>query len=243
MAFFLKDYKNTEAKVLKNNKRENFIVSAISLLKIPTLLRLYVGYAMMQVMMMSMITWMPTFIIRIQGVKADYAGLLTGAITLFGIVGAFLGGIVADKWKVKNPRSRMLLPAIAILIATVLGILSLLLDVKGIGFILGCCMMLALLMAVAPLTAVTQDVTPIEKRGQAWGLNSFMQYFLGGGWAPLVAGALSDYLGAGGEGLKIALIITSCFGFIAAILYLLGSRHYLADMQKAQQFAYKQVSN
>jgi MFS transporter, Spinster family, sphingosine-1-phosphate transporter len=243
LAFFLKDYKNTEAKVLKNNKRENVIDSAISLLKIPTLLRLYVGFAMMQVMMMSMITWIPTFIIRAQGVKADYAGLLTGGITLFGIVGAILGGIVADKWQVKNPRSRMLLPAIVILIGTVLAILTLLFDVKGIGFIFGCCMMLAFLMAIAPLTAVTQDVTPMEKRGQAWGLNSFMQYFLGGGWAPLVAGALSDYLGAGGDGLKIALIITSCFGFIAAILYFLGSRHYLADMQKAQQYVYKQEAN
>ena len=243
LAFFLKDYKNTEAKVLKNNKRENVFESALSLLRIPTLLRLYVGFAMMQVMMMSMITWIPTFIIRAQGVKADYAGLITGVITLFGIVGAILGGIVADKWKVKNPRSRMLLPAIVILIGTVLAILTLLFDVKGIGLVFGCCMMLAFLMCIAPLTAVTQDVTPMEKRGQAWGLNSFMQYFLGGGWAPLVAGALSDYLGAGGYGLKIALIITTCFGFIAAILYFLGSKHYLADMQKARQFAFKQESN
>jgi MFS family permease len=237
LPFFLKDYKNIRADVPEKPKGENVVSSAISLLKIPTLLRLYIGFAMMQVMLMSIITWMPTLIIRAQGVKADQAGMITGLTAVFGIFGAILGGVVADKWQKKNPRSRMLLPMIVMLIGTALAIVAIFFEVKGVGLAAACLFMLVVLMAVPPLTAVTQDVAPVEKRGQAWGLNSFMQYFLGGGWAPLVAGALSDFLGAGAQGLKVALIVTSCAGFIAALLYWLGSRHYLDDIKNVQSAA------
>jgi hypothetical protein len=55
---------------------------------------------------------------------------------------------------------------------------------------------------------------------------------LGGAWGPVVVGAISDGLGGGAEGLKAALMIVSCAGFVAAFVNWLGSRSYPADMRK-----------
>ena len=234
MAFFLKDYKSKSNTAKDGVKRDSFIKSTVYLLKIPTLRWLYIGYAMMQIMAMSLLVWMPTFVIRAQGVKADVAGSMMGLIALLGIVGALLGGIIADKWQIKNLKARMLVPAFAVLAATVFSMIGIMLNMAGIGYVAACLYGVGIMMT-APLNAVTQDVAVVSKRGQAWGLNSFVQYLLGGGWAPVVAGALSDALGAGARGLQQALLITASFGFLSMFCYFMGARHYPSDARRAQQ--------
>lgn len=237
MAFFLKDYKTVPAMKDSNQKSESFISSALSLLKIPSLWRLYIGYIMLQVMFISILTWLPTYMIRAQDIKADMAGLLTGVVGLLGIVGAFLGGVLADKWQKTNPRARMLVPAIAMVTGAACMIAALVFNIQGIGYVLACLFGVFATIALPPLTAVTQDVTPLEKRGQAWGMNVLLANLLGAAWAPLLIGLLSDALGSGADGLKTALLISTSCGIIAGIFFLLSSRHYPQDSARISQLA------
>lgn len=47
-------------------------------------------------------------------------------------------------------------------------------------------------------------------------------------------GAISDALGGGAEGLRIALMIVCLSGFVAAFVNWLGSRTYPVDMGKVK---------
>ncbi len=50
----------------------------------------------------------------------------------------------------------------------------------------------------------------------------------------VIAGMLSDHLGGGVTGLRIALVIASCGGLLEGLFCRLASRHYLADMDRVR---------
>jgi predicted MFS family arabinose efflux permease len=98
VALFMKDYKTTED-LDETGKRKGFFTSAISLFQIPTLRWTYLGNAMQNITAYSFLTWAPAFVMRAQGVGEDKAGLLIGILSLMAIVGAPLGGVIADLWQ------------------------------------------------------------------------------------------------------------------------------------------------
>lgn len=234
VAFFFKDYKTAHVVEQKTAKNENFFKSAFSLLKVPTLWRINLGFAMMQITTTAVIVWGPTYIMRVQGLKPDQVGLMVGGMILICVVGGVCGGVITDKWHKKNPRARMLVPAISMLAGTAFVIPSIWLDVRGIGYVLLCLWGITSAAATPSLIAAMQDVVTLGKRAQVGGLNALTQYVLGGGWAPMLMGMLSDSLGGGAGGLKLALIIASAFGLIASFFYFFAARSYPADAARIQ---------
>ena len=109
VALFLRDYK-TVKEVDDSGKQASFISLASRLVKIPTLKWLYIGFAMQNVLAFSYLSWTPAFLMRSKGVTAADAGMTVGIISLMAIIGAPLGGFLADAWQKKNSRGRMLLP-------------------------------------------------------------------------------------------------------------------------------------
>ncbi|MBN1532010.1 MAG: MFS transporter [Spirochaetes bacterium] len=230
-ALFIKDYK-TAVEVDESGNRKKFMKSALQLFRIPSLRWLYIGYGMMQVMVFSFLVWGPTFYMRAHNVREDRAGIIVGIIGLMAIVGAILGGVLADLWQKKNRRARMLLPAIVIALSAVFLAIAYLLEFRGIGYAAGILYGILAVMSVPALGAVTQDVVTPGMKSSAWGMAVLTQYLLGGGWGPVIVGMLSDHLGGGVYGLKIALIIASCGGLLAGLCYWIGSRHYPEDMDR-----------
>lgn len=231
IAFFLGDYR-TVPDLDEQGRRKNFFTAALALFKIPTLKWLYIGYGMMQIMVFSFLVWGPAFIMRAHGVREDKAGLLIGLIGIMAIVGALLGGFLADWWQKRNPRGRMILAASAISLASVFLILGFILEFKGLGLAMGILFGVFAVMSVPALGAVTQDVVSPAQKSSVWGMAILAQYVLGGGWGPVIVGAISDHLGGGAAGLKVALIISSCGGLVAGLFYWLSSRHYAPDAER-----------
>jgi len=66
-------------------------------------------------------------------------------------------------------------------------------------------------------------------------MNAFCCYVLGGAWAPMIVGMISDRLGGGGYGLKIGLLIATTGGFIGSLFYWITSRSYAADLKKVEE--------
>lgn len=230
-ALFIRDYKTTiELDEAGNSKR--FLASALELFRIPTLRWLYIGYGMMQVMVFSFLVWAPTFVMRAHHVKEDRAGMFVGIIGLMAIVGAILGGVAADLWQRKNSRARMLLPAIVISLSALFIIAAYLLEFQGIGYVMGIIYGVLAVMSAPALGAVTQDVVTPGMKSSAWGMAVLTQYLFGGGWGPVIVGLLSDYLGGGVYGLKIALAIASCSGILAGLFFWIASRYYPGDTEK-----------
>jgi len=234
VAFFLRDYENVPPPIQADGvTKESFFTSVWTLFKTPTLLSVYLGYLAYNIVAQALLSWVPAFLIRSQGIKADQAGLLVGIIGLIGLAGAILGGIISDRWHKRNPKARMLVCAISTTIGTIAVVGALLLDMQGIGFALACVWAFAWLMLQAPNAAVTQDCSSMDKRGQAWGVNNFLGFITA--WSPLGVGALSDFLGAGAGGLKIALLFACAFGVATAAAYFIGAGHYEADVAKAKE--------
>ncbi|MBN2033570.1 MAG: MFS transporter [Deltaproteobacteria bacterium] len=235
LAFFLKDYK-TVAMSYAHGKRTGFLSAVAQLFRISTLRWVYIGYAMHQAMTFSFAAWGPAFIMRAQGVTEAKAGMIAGVAALTGIIGAPLGGVIADLWQKKNNRGRMLTPILASFVTAVLLFLALILDLKGPGFALIVIFGLFAVMGIPAINSISQDVVSPGLKGVAWGMGGFVMMICGGAWSPWAVGVISDGLGGGAWGLKAAMMILCLFGLVACVCFWRGSRHYPTDMEKVRKF-------
>ncbi len=232
-AFFLRDYKTAD-EVDAGGNRLGFFSSAAALFRIPTLRWLYLGHVMHNVMAFSLLTWLSAYFMRSRSIAEDKAGMLLGIISLMAVFGAPLGGILADFWQKKSPRGRMLWAAVADILAALFIIVGLQLNVAGVGFGLALVWCFFTMSALPALASITQDVVNPGLKSMAWGMAVFVMYVLGGGWAPMLVGGISDSLGGGEAGLRIALTIMSAGGLVGGALFFFGSRHYPADQEKVR---------
>ena len=233
LAFFMRDYKTVDH-LDERGEKIGFVSSALSLFKIPSLKYMYIGYGVRNIMNFSMLVWLSAFFMRSREIAEDKAGMLAGLIMMMAIVGAILGGALSDIWQKRNRKARMLLAMTGDGLAAIVLIAALLLDVRGPGYVLGVIWGMMVMVGTPALNAVSQDVVMPALKGTSWGMAVFCMYVFGGGWAPIVVGAISDALGGGAAGLKTALIIVAFSGIVAAFLLWLGSRHYPADMDRVK---------
>jgi MFS family permease len=231
-SFFLKDYRTVSAP--DSGKRPGFFATFVFLWKIPTLKWLYIGHAMHNIMAVSILVWLPTFLMRSHNITEAKAGMTVGIISLMAIIGSPLGGFLADLWQKTNPRGRMLVPVVGDLTAAALLVPALIMDVSGIGLILMFAFGIFLMLGLPSIHTITQDVVTPGMKGMSWGMIILVIYLLGGGWAPAGIGLISDSLGGGAYGVKMALFIAPAAGLLAGILFLIGSRHYAADVKKVK---------
>jgi MFS family permease len=233
LALFMRDYQTVRHVDDQGNAR-GFASSVSRLLKIPTLRWLYVGFGIRSLAHYGLLSWLPAFFMRAQGIAEDKAGMAVGVIYFMPIIGAAIGGVLADRLHKRNPAARMLLLAVSELLAAVCAIAALLLNVQGAGYLLMCAWGAMAMLGMPALSAVTQDVAESQIKTMSFGLAVFSSYLLGGAWGPVAVGAISDGLGGGADGLRSALIIVGLAGFFAAYLEWRGSRTYPADADKVR---------
>jgi len=233
-AFFLKDYRTVKEGVTVS--LGGLWQSILTLLKIPTLRWYYIGYAMMLVTSLAQINWMPTYLIRQFDIGTDTAGYLTCGISLVAVIGAPLGGLLSDKWYKNNRKGRLWLPAVSSAIS------SLLLAASFLAFSRSFALGLALIfifgivnmVAIPALSVISQDVVPVAYKGLSHGVAALCMYALGGAWAPVLVGGISDSLGGGAAGLMWAVVIACSGGLLAGICFTVGARHYVADEDRVK---------
>ncbi len=240
ITFSLKDYKTAQEENEKGS--ESFLSSVSALFRIPTLKWLYLGFAMQNTMSFAILSWAPAYLMRVQSISEAKAGLIVGLMSMMGIISAPIGGILADKWQLKNSRARMILPTITTVITAAVIIVALVMSFKGIGLLFALLYGFFLMAGLPAMSSVSQDVVPPGLKGTSWGLNVFCQYVLGGGWAPVIVGLISDRMGGGAAGLEWALIMSACCGFIAALIFWKASKSYPEDLDRVKGFILKSES-
>jgi MFS family permease len=236
MAFFMKDYKTVDDTGTQGGIK-NFFIALRNVLRLPTMRWYYLALGIAVFMTSSVLIWLPSLMMRMLNISEAKAGLLFGAIGLAAIIGAPLGGFLADFWQKKNPRGRMYIPAVAYIVGGSLLIVVILTRFSPLGIGLAVLYGIAAAMAMPAIAAISQDVVPVAHKGLSMGLAIFAQYMLGGAWGPYVVGAVSDAMGGGAEGLGIAVALCGAFGLLAGVMFLVAARTYPEDSQKVKDEA------
>lgn len=196
---------------------------------IPTLWFVYVAFAMNIAVTTPVLTWFPSYLNRFHGMDMQRAGSVTAAMAMLLLVGAPLGGLLADRWMKRRVNARMLLSGYTSLASSLFLFTAFLLPRTALFMPLIMVFGVLSVMFLAPAAAVIQDVVQPGIRALAYGLCVVCQHILGASWSPMLIGAISD-----AAGLEKALCVTPIFGIAASALFLAGARYYERDMGRVK---------
>jgi predicted MFS family arabinose efflux permease len=233
--FFVKDYKTVDLmKTADTGDGTRVRMSKMDIFRefihTPTLIFTYFGFAAMTFVTTSLITWLPTFFNRVHNIPMDQAGIKGGSVMLLALVGAPLGGFLADMWLKKRKNARLMFSMIvAVLSAIFLGAGLMFFD-GNIQYVFILVMGLTVVAFVPAAAAVTQDVVHPGLRAISYALCVIVQNLLGSSLGPIVVGSLSD-----AYDIKTALTVLPVFLIVAAVLFFIGSFFYERDLNKVEK--------
>jgi len=239
MFFFVKDYKTiglTKEQVSgdQNAERKKVRMSVPDLvqefIKKPSLIFTYFGMAGVVFTTTSLLTWLPTYFHRVQGIPESKAGLMSSAVLLVAIIGAPLGGYITDRWRKTRINARLLLPTITTLLSACLMFLAFSVFSGQIQYMVLLSVGISVTAFVSAASAVTQDVVHAGLRAISYAIAVVIQNLLGASTGPIVMGAISD-----ATNIQTAFNLLPIALMIAAGLFFAGSFFYEKDLTKVEK--------
>jgi len=198
----------------------------------PTLLCLMGAFMCANFVAVVLLSWMPKFLYDRFHMGLAMAGLTaTVFVQLASMVGAPLGGWLADAWRRRSPRGRL-----AVQMVGVLGgapFVALCGMTQSIGWLIVALTLWGLFKGLydANIFASVFDVVRPEARGAAAGFMNTIGWLGGGGTAPLVIGLLAE-----DRGLGTAIALASTVYLAAGVLLLIGIVFFVTrDAARLQQ--------
>jgi MFS family permease len=236
--FFIKDYKtvhlektetNTDRIAERRKVRMTLKDTMKEFLSKPSLLFTFFGMAGVVFTTTSLITWLPTYFHRVQGMAEGPAGMKASMVMLLAIVGAPLGGYFADRWRRKKVNARLLVPSITSFLSAILMFLAFSIFDGQMQYLVLLSVGISVTAFIAAATAVTQDVVHPGLRAMSYAIAVIIQNLLGSMPGPIVMGAISDAtdIHTAFKFLPISLLLSTA-------LFFLGSRYYERDMKKVE---------
>jgi MFS family permease len=197
----------------------------------PTLLCLMGAFMCANFVAVVLLSWMPKFLYDRFGMGLAMSGLTaTIFVQVASMLGAPLGGVLADWWRRRTPRGR--------LAVQMLGVFG------GAPFVVLCGLTQSIVWLIVALTmwglfkglydanifASVFDVVQPEARGTAAGFMNTIGWLAGGGTAPLVIGIIAER-----SGLGTAIALASLVYVAAGLLLLVGILFFVTrDSQRMQ---------
>ena len=201
------------------------------LLRPRTALITCIGAGLNLLVVSTMYSWLPSYFNRFYGLAPDQSGLKTAIVVLVGGVGALLWSTVADRLSARMPRARLIVPAIAAVATTALMIAAFAgLPPGPVQFALIVAGALVMAASVGPTDAVVIDVIHPALRATGASILSLMRNLFGLAGGALLTGALSD-----AYGLQFAMAVVPLFGLLAAAMYMVAARTYVADLKRLER--------
>jgi MFS family permease len=237
--FFIKDYKTiglekTVTKADKKAERKKVRMSIkdmlIEFLSKPSLIFTYFGMAAVVFTTTSLLTWLPTYFNRVQGMPESAAGVKASAVMLFAIIGAPLGGYLTDRWRKKKINARLLVPTLTSLISAVLMFMAFSVFDGKLQYLVLLSMGISITAFVAAAAAVTQDVVHAGLRAISYAVAVVVQNLLGASLGPIVMGSISD-----ATNIQTAFTFLPIALLVATALFFAGSFYYERDLRKVEK--------
>jgi MFS family permease len=171
------------------------------------------GYGIMQ--------WMPAFFIRSFGLTTAQVGTWFAIIYgLGGLLGTYLGGMLAARYAAHNERLQLRFIALAFVVFAILSACVYVSSNAHVAFTFLALAMIGGCTMNGPLFATIQTVVPDRMRATAIAIVYLFSNLIGMGLGPLAVGALSDAFRpwAGEESLRYALLLL-CPGYVFGVWY------------------------
>ncbi len=154
------------------------------------------GFAMQALCNYSQQAWLPTFFVRVHGFSLRQAGVTLGLLSLAtGLLGAFAGGWLADRWQ-RHGRAEapLRVGVLATASAGVLFTLAMAVPALALRLVLLAPAFFFLAMPIGSGYASLQLILPNQVRGQIGALQVFTINLLGLILGPALPGLMNDYL-------------------------------------------------
>ena len=210
-------------------RRQSAVFYTVSSFLKPSLIFNNLAFAANVFVTTAMLSWLPTYFHRLDGLPMSQAGPKSGLIMFMAIVGAPLGGYLSDRWTARSKRGRMVFPALSSIVSALILFFAFTYCSGNLQYALLLLAGVTLIMFVAPGVAVTQDVVHPGLRATSLSVNIVIQHTLGSPLGPLFVGAVSDRYGLGS-----ALGVLPAFTLLAGLLFLAGSFFYTKDLASAE---------
>jgi sugar phosphate permease len=198
----------------------------------PTLLCLLGAFMCANFVAVVLLSWMPAFLYDRFHMSLAMAGLTaTLFVQIASMVGAPVGGWLADAWRRRSPRGRMAVQALGVF--------------GGAPFVVACGVTESVAILVVALAcwgffkglydanifASVFDVVPPAARGRAAGFMNMIGWLAGGGSAPLVIGMIAERSSLGTALALASIVYLAAGGILVAGMILFVSRD-VARMQE-----------
>jgi MFS family permease len=237
--FFVKDYKTVG--LVKNQPitdktahRKMVKMSIVDLFREftqkPSLIFTYFGMAGVVFTTTAMMTWLPTYFIRVHGMEVGPAGLKSSVVMLLAIIGAPVGGYLVDRWRKRRVNARMIFPAISTLISAIFMFLGFTVFKGQLQYLLLLSMGISITAFISAAAAVTQDVVHPGLRAISYSIAVLVQNSIGSMMAPVVMGKISDL-----TNIQTAFNLLPISLLIAVVLFFAGSFYYERDLNKVEK--------
>lgn len=168
--------------------------------------------------------WINMYMVRDMGYSVSLAGSIAGAVSLVGVLGYPIGGIIMDKWYKKDIRSRAWLAAISGVLSGVCNVIAVYfqcIPFLFIGYVI-------VTIAAAAPHICTQELVEEHFRSTSYGMYViFIQAF--GAVGPTLAGALSE-----ASTLMTSLILIQIAGLLAGLMYVIAGKLYIPTYKKVK---------
>lgn len=196
----------------------------------PSLILTYFGMTGIVFVTTSLLSWLPSYFSRLDNIPLQKAGPKASLVMLLAIIGAPLGGYIADRWRKKKINARMVLPAITTIIAAVFAFLAFVVLDGPLQYISLLLLGVSITMFIPAAGAVTQDLVHPGLRASSYAVAVITQNLLGASAGPIIIGIISDRTDIG-----TALSFLPIFLVVSSILFFIGSYFYKKDLEKVAE--------
>lgn len=176
--------------------------------------------------------WMPSVMQRSFGLDLLQTSQFFGVMVLTGgVAGVLLGGVLGDRFGVRDKGANALLPALAFLISAPLFAAGMLAPTATWAFFLFLAPQVLAYVWLAPVISSVQHLVPSHMRATATASFLFINNLLGPTLGTFLLGSISDALTPiyGTEALKMAMLASLAFQLLAAALMALAAKPLRAE--------------
>jgi MFS family permease len=185
----------------------------------------------------SSANWTASFMIRSHGMSTGELGTWLAVIMgVFGAIGVFLGGVIADRLSPQDKRWYMWIPAISCFLSAPFLVFVYLADGPYTALILSFIPGLCFNVYVGNTIASTHGLVGLRMRATASAILFFILNMIGLGLGPWSVGLVSDYLEPtlGTESLRHAMLyLLPAATVLSGLLFIFAARHLREDLTRA----------
>lgn len=184
--------------------------------------------------------WAAPFIWRTYGLSPLQIGLVMAvAVGLSGAAGLLILGGLAQRKSVADLRWTLWIIAIALLVSVPFAVTTFWVSSGWVALFTGCMVAFLAISSQGPVASVVQMLVPGEIRSVAVAVKHVVVTAVGAGSGPLAVGIMNDFFSRefGADAIRYSLMIMSLFYALAALLFYLAGRTFIADVRFAEEWS------